>query len=307
MGFLPNTVINFHAVYDSEWMESTLLLLKKLYNIISIQDLEKFYYQGLKLRNACHITFDDGDSSFYETVFPLLQKHKIPVSIYVSPLIAEKKGNFWFQEIRDYEKNILGNIIGERINSKPANNSSIHLMAMLKSMKLADIWETIKEYQKRTNTQLKPNVNMDKTQLQELHKSGLVAIGAHTLNHPILKNESDEVAFKEIKFSVEGLSELLGGKVKYFAYPNGTPDLDFSEREQEWLKSLDIKLAFSTENRSFNRKDNPLAIPRNGISRGSHNFIKMKLLAGRKWTVMKRLLNGKQEDNYRRNYSSSKH
>jgi len=145
---------------------------------------------------------------------------------------------------------------------------------------------------------------MDKTQLQELHKSGLVSIGAHTLNHPILKNETDEVANKEIKSSIKGLSEILGEKVKYFAYPNGTPDLDFSEREQEWLKSLDIKLAFSTENRSFNRKDNPLSIPRNGISRGSCTFVKLKLLSGSKWTVLKRLLNGKQEDDYRRNYLS---
>jgi len=115
-----------------------------------------------------------------------------------------------------------------------------------------------------------------------------------------LANETETAAHNEIQSSIIELSEILGIPVRYFAYPNGIPQLDFGEREMNILKSMNIKLAFSTENKSFSIKDNPLSIPRNGISKGNKSFLFMKLLLGNKWDIVKRIFNGKQEDDYRK-------
>lgn len=64
MKLLPNTIINFHAVYDEVWMEQVLVLLKKLYYPVSLKELETYYYDNKQLKKTCHITFDDGDQSF---------------------------------------------------------------------------------------------------------------------------------------------------------------------------------------------------------------------------------------------------
>ncbi len=298
MIWLKNTVINFHAVYDKEWMEKILIFLKKNYNIITLGDLYQFYTQDTPLKNSCHITFDDGDASFFNIVFPLLQKHKIPVSIYVSPKIIKEQTNFWFQEIRNYDKRILKDIYCELKVCSP-NTAQKPLHALLKNSNIDFIWQCIKLYRKRTNTEIVPCMNMDTSQVQELQSSGLVEIGAHTMNHPILRNETDEKSYKEISTSIDELSKILNKKIEYFAYPNGIPDIDFNAREMNTLKSAGIKMAFSTEARSFQEGDNLFKIPRNGISKGSIPFIFIKLLLGTKYKKIKRILKGKQENEYR--------
>jgi len=110
------------------------------------------------------------------------------------------------------------------------------LNAVLKSMTLDTLWEAIYLYQDETGTPPKACLNMTEDQLCEIHDSGLVAIGAHTLKHPILRKESDETAAYEIQGSIKDLGAILNTEIKYFAYPNGVPDLDFGEREMDILK-----------------------------------------------------------------------
>jgi peptidoglycan/xylan/chitin deacetylase (PgdA/CDA1 family) len=299
--FFPNTIINFHAVYDKAWMEKVLILLKKNYNMVSAIDIESFYRRGYKLKNSCHITFDDGDQSFYKIVYPIIKKHKIPVSIYVSPLMTMEKKNFWFQEILGYDNKKLREIISTTIKDQPKNYSSYPLGALLKNMQLEFIWKIIYEYQKETSTPMKPGMNMTYEQLLELHRSGLVEIGAHTQNHPILKNENDKTAFIEITESISQLRIMLQSEVKYFAYPNGVPHLDFGQREINILKNAGIYISYSTENNTIDAKDDPLSVPRNGISKGNNAFIMAKLFAGRRWDPFKKLLIKGDEIKYRYN------
>lgn len=299
MNILPNTVINFHGIYDVAWMNSVFTLLKQHYNIVPINELENFYCNGYHLKNVCHITFDDGDESFYNNVLPLLKKHQINASIYVSPRAAHERLNFWFQEIRGYDESIMMHIIRHSEILAPALENAPSLMAALHSLKLEVIWKVIHEYQRQTCTQPKPCMNMTPEQLRDLHRSGFVAIGAHTLNHPILSNENDATSEQEINKSIEDLESILNSKVKYFAYPNGVPCLDYGEREIKQLKKCGIKLAFSTEKRSLRCSDDPLSIPRNGLSYGKKQFVLMKLIAGSRWHKIKRIIKGNRENDYR--------
>lgn len=288
--FLPNTIINFHAVYNTNWMEKVLRLLKNNYHIIPIQEVEKFYYDDHKINNVCHITFDDGDLSFYSKVFPLLKKYNIPASIYVSPLMAREQKNFWFQEIRGYDNKKLHQIIKSDSHENGSKETNAPLWAIFKSMTLSHIWQVINQYQEETGTPTKPCMNMNQKQFLELHESELVAIGAHTQNHPILKNETDEKAFAEITDSINQLGDLLCTDIKHFAYPNGIPNIDFDQREVNILKNAGVRLAFSIENNTINPNDNPLSIPRNGISKGNTSFIIAKLIAGKRWDWIKKLI-----------------
>jgi len=80
---------------------------------------------------------------------------------------------------------------------------------------------------------------MSESELKEAYDSGLVAVGAPTQNHPILANETEQTSRYEIQSSILELSDMLGTQVKYFAYPNGIPSLDFGEREIDVLKAMD--------------------------------------------------------------------
>jgi peptidoglycan/xylan/chitin deacetylase (PgdA/CDA1 family) len=293
--FLPNTVVNFHSIENGKWFQRTLLFLKRNFRIVSIREIEEFYFQGKKKNNVCHITFDDGDITFYKNVFPLLKEFRIPVTIFLSPDIISQRKNFWFQEIIDYDENELLRIILSKYGKANEKQKQPNLLGLFKTLKIHEIWDVIHSYHQSTGAKPKPFSNMGIDEINELKQSGLIDFGAHTLSHPILKNETSDVAYHEITESINGLSRILDDSVKYFAYPNGIPLTDFSAREMTILNDAGIKMAFSTENKSFTIRDNPLMIPRSGFSYGSLPYIATKLILGGYWNKLRRIVYGNRD------------
>ena len=260
MKILPNTIICLHEIQNPKWLNDVFESLINNYHIIRIEELEDYYYNNKSLKNSCHITFDDGDISFYNNVFPIIKKHKIHVSIYVSPLVAKDRKNFWFQEVKGYNEEKLFEITKKVTSINIEHFQSGEIKQLLKMLQLEVIWEIIKLYQKQTNTPPKSPMNMTEKQLIEVKSSGLVDIGAHTLNHPILTNETKAVATSEIAGSIDLLNDVLNCETKYFVYPNGA----YGEREINILKDKGIKLAFTTKRDKISSLQNPLSIPRSG-------------------------------------------
>jgi len=283
-------IINFHKVNNSDWFDQVVCLLKKKYELINIETLKNFYIGNLKLKKAVHITVDDGDKSFYENIFPVLKKYNTPSSIFVSPKICDDQSNFWFQEIIDYNTFEFQKIISDTLQIPLKITQIYHPIIILQSLKITQIHELIIQYQKITNTPQKNCQNMTVKQVLDVQKSGLVNIGAHTLNHPILANEANDQSDYEISKSIDWLATLLGHKVDTFAFPNGQPALDFSEREMNCLKKNNISLAFSTKPENVSIFDNQLSIPRFGISYGNMYFVEAKLLLGSKWQLLKNII-----------------
>lgn len=303
MKLFPNTVINLHDVQSQKWLNSIFESLNKNYNIIRAEELENYYYNIGSLTNACHITFDDGHASFYNNALPLIKKHKIPVSIYVSPSITMQKKNFWFQEISGYRKEKLIEIVNRLIKSDKKIRP-LSIMTYFKTLQLDMIWEIIKIYQKETNTPPKPPMNMTIDQLKEVSDSGLVEIGAHTLNHPILKNEDLDFMTNEIECSIDYLSDILNSKIKYFAYPNGRYGVDFGDREIDALKNKGIKLAFSTDKEIISNQNSPFIIPRNGSPFVAESLIAMPYLYSK--FLLQLLVGEKQYYKYAKTWSNFK-
>ena len=284
-----NLIINFHEVNDPNWFERVVLLLKSNYTLVELSFFENpDSYK--KSKGFCHITFDDGDRTFYTSAYPVLQKYHVPATIFVSPKIILNQENFWFQEVLDYDKNEMRNILSKELSQPLEKLKTINFMNILKCLTIFQINKIIMIYRKETNTPPKPFQNMNLTQILEVEKSGLIKVGAHTLNHPILKNESDEVCYKEISESIIELQKILGHNVRYFAYPNGIPNYDFGNREIDILNKNNIAIAVSTESKFISKRDSKLAFPRLGLSYGSMRFVKIKLMLGANWERIKLFL-----------------
>jgi len=285
-----NKILNFHLVNDIEWFDKIISLIKRKYNIVSIDTLEQYYNGTIKLKNACHITVDDGDKTFYDIIYPVLKKYKVPASLYVSPKIFKNQTNYWFQEVEGYKVEILKRIIAEQEKVEIQRLAQYDIFTILKSFEISKIHDILKAYRDETNTPLKPYQNMSIEELKEVDEFGLVTIGAHTMNHPILNNETDDSSKYEISSSVEELESLLGHSVKCFSYPNGIPGFDFTEREQNFLKQKNIKLTFSTKAINFRFSDNVFSIPRIGVSNNENMlFLKAKLFLGSFWDYLKKV------------------
>jgi len=288
-----NKVINFHLVNNLAWFDHMICYLKSKYQLVSADTLLSLYNGECELENSCHITVDDGDNSFYEIIFPVLKKYNVPASLFVSPKICEENLNFWFQEIEGYDTGKLKLIITQRLGTPPTSLEKFSVASILKTLLISQIHEVISEYQQVTATTPKPFQNMTVENLVEVDGSGLVSIGAHTLNHPILKNEDDAHSLLETVTSVERLARILKHDINYFAYPNGIPGVDFTDREQNYLAKAGIKLAFSTEAKNLSVTNNKMSIPRVGVSNAENMlFLKSKLSFGSPWDTLKKLKPG---------------
>ena len=80
---------------------------------------------------------------------------------------------------------------------------------------------------------------------------------------------------------------MIKKPVKYFAYPNGRPGIDFGEREINCLQNNNISMAFSSELDHLPAKVNMYSIPRMGFARmglsPSNPLVAFRLNAGKGW------------------------
>jgi peptidoglycan/xylan/chitin deacetylase (PgdA/CDA1 family) len=285
-----NRIFNFHEVADIKWFEAVVIFLKSRYKLIGLAQMEDYYSGASSLTNACHITIDDGHLSFYNVIHPVLKKHKVPASLYVSPKICKERSNFWFQQIGKYDEKVLKGVIASTCNIPVQSIHKYGIASIFKTISHAQVFQVIRNYQKAGSIHPSPFVNMTVSQLREVDNYGLVSIGAHTLNHPILANEDDENAEREIAGSINGLADLLNHEIRYFSFPNGIPDLDFGEREKRCVRENGIKLAFSTEAKNFCSKNDTASVPRIGISCSESLFsIQAKLLFGSGWDTLRKI------------------
>lgn len=92
-----------------------------------------------------------------------------------------------------------------------------------------DVFPILKKYQVKAVAYVVPNFldkpnNLTTWQLKELAKSGLVEIGAHTMDHAYLAGLPVQNIKYEVEQSKKFLEQELGIKVASFAYPYGAFD-----------------------------------------------------------------------------------
>ncbi len=287
-----NVVFMFHKITSKNWFKTAIEIISRVYKFISIDEIDSYFYGNKTLKNACHISFDDGDRSIYEHAYPVLKTMGLPASLFISPRMIKQKCNYWFQEV-DYITEHEGDALLKRAISRMFQIQysvlkKFRIGSILKQLKLEEILSVIAAVKKKNGLEIKKKYNLTVNQILEFQKSNLFTFGAHTITHPILKNENDRRVEQEIRESINELSEMLNEKVNYFAYPNGLSRLDFGNREMQILKDLDVRLAFSTDPGNFNKKNNPLSIPRLSVNAlGDRATLLYQIVAAPMWIAAK--------------------
>lgn len=306
-----NLAMTFHTVPSAAWFRGALQAIGRVYRFISAQDVEACFYGGKAFNGCCHICFDDGERSFLELAVPVLRSMQVPATLFVSPGVLAGGGNYWFQEIRFLRRKLGDAAVKQEIAALlgcPAEQIEPYSVnALLKSLRLDDIWRVIDGLKARHSLPTADPCNMTLDELVALSRDPLVAVGAHTMSHPILQNESGSDAEREIRRSVETLAALLNRPITYFAYPNGARGLDYGPREQAILRASGVTLAFTTDTGYFSRSNDPLAIPRAALEAGdSQARIQGKLWLAPVWDRLRRRDEARQRIELRKQLVKSK-
>jgi len=218
-------ILAYHGVPDPETFAAQLDYLRRSTNPISPDDLRAALRRRAALsRRAVLVTFDDADRSLLENGLPLLRERGIPAAAFVVAGVLDSDEPFWFDEVRA--------LIAAGVQSTELAGSTAD-QAVRKLKRIPDherrvLVDQLRESAGPTIGRIRrPQLRSE--DLATLEQAG-IAIGNHSLTHPILTRCDDATLDVEIFEAHRRLTQVLGHEPVAFVCPNGDRDARVMER-----------------------------------------------------------------------------
>jgi peptidoglycan/xylan/chitin deacetylase (PgdA/CDA1 family) len=210
------------------------------------------------MQHSIAITFDDGAADNLHEAKPLLERYDCPATVFVATAYVDSGREFWWDELeriflqpgalpenleiavngtsivetlgaaaqydeREFENNRAWNVLIEKVPG-PRQHLYQSLYDLLRPLPSDYRYQAVAQLQDwagADKTRRPSHQTLTSSELRQLAAGGLVAIGAHTVNHPVLSGIPEAVQQDEIRKSKLRLEEILDQPVDSFAYPYG--------------------------------------------------------------------------------------
>jgi len=226
---------------------------------------------------AVAITFDDGYTEWMQNVAPALTKRGLSATFFVT---TEVLGGtvLWHERIvaavralPDRGARLPYGFAGQDDWAVPGARANVvrALQERLKYLPLSERLATIALLEAQVASPLEQAPRFSKADVRALHSMGF-EIGAHTIQHPILNECTDQDALAEVGGSKEALEAVIGGKVALFAYPNGRPGLDYQSSHVAMVKACGYAGAVASSGGVANVNSDIYQLPRTTTWGSSH-------------------------------------
>lgn len=237
---------------DKKTFTWQMQLLARQFNVLSLEDaLQRMQTDTLPPRAVC-ITFDDGYADNYTNALPILQQFNLTATFFIASGFLDG-GRMWndtvIESVRNLKIPILDlNEIGlgefETSNQNQKCQTASDIIQKIKHLSFDERSRYV-EYIATKSQNLPNDLMMTSQQLKSLHQSGM-EIGGHTVNHPILAKLDEQSSKNEISNNKTYLEVLLEINLRFFAYPNGKPDIDFITSQVHQVKDANYFAAVAT-------------------------------------------------------------
>jgi peptidoglycan/xylan/chitin deacetylase (PgdA/CDA1 family) len=272
-------ILTYHRFGDGASATSTRTLEEQLkfltdhYRVVPLEAIaacvaaEKPFPTGMAA-----ITIDDGYDDAYCVAFPLLRRFEVPATLFVATDFLDGRAWIWTDKMRYVAaraeaRNFRATVGSHELSLSLADATSrrdaaTQLNAQLKRMiegekddAIARIASSLGvEIPERPPREFAP-ITWDEA--REMASSG-VAIGAHTVTHPILTACTDEHLRRELAGSRGRIEEEIGRDCRLFCYPDGNMDA----RVRREVERAGYTCGVTVEHGFARRGADPLALPR---------------------------------------------
>jgi peptidoglycan/xylan/chitin deacetylase (PgdA/CDA1 family) len=266
---LPHKDALFPSEVDAAEFSAQIGMLKSRFNVLPLLEAVRRAKDGTLPPRAAAITFDDGYADNAEVALPILQQHGLHATFFVATGFLNG-GRMWndsvYELVRHAPDGVLDatplglgahplHTLAERRQAIPA------LISQLKYLPMTRRQEQVDQLVQLAGVALPDDLMMTSAQVRKLHAGGM-AIGAHTVNHPILARLPDAEAREEIAQGKLALEDMIGASVQLFAYPNGKPGEDYEARHVAMARELRFEGAVSTSWGASRGRPDPFQLPR---------------------------------------------
>lgn len=239
-------------------------------------------------RDLCVLTFDDGYADFVEHALPILQRHRVPSIVYVASAFVEGERvpllhDRLYRALRLARRHrIVGTELAlegkarEALREALSSGDEIVGLEWLLETKprpiALEVAEALERWLGEDPRESWGDVRLlGWSDLLEAIERG-VEVGAHTVDHACLPNESPQEVERQLWESKTRIEERLGREVGHFAYPNGW----YSPSVVRAVQKAGYRSAVTTEDRQNRLGENPLLLKRRSVweytSRGILGF-----------------------------------
>lgn len=259
------TILIFHRVLstvdplrpgepDTERFDRLMRFLARNFCVLPLADAVERLSTGRLPRRACCITFDDGYADNLTNALPVLQRHRLPATVFVATGYLD--GGRMFNDAvidaialtrktsLDLSEVELGSHRLDDVAAKQAAISAILGKIKFRAPEIRDA--QIGRILDLAECDPLPNdIMLTSEQLLELSNRG-VEIGGHTVAHTILTTLDDARALEEMLNGKQQIESITGRPVSSFAYPNGKPGRDYAQRHVELARRAGFARAVTT-------------------------------------------------------------
>jgi peptidoglycan/xylan/chitin deacetylase (PgdA/CDA1 family) len=230
--------------------------LARWFNVLPLDAAVRRLQAGELPARSLAITFDDGYADNHDIALPILARHGLCATFFIATGFLDG-GRMWNDSVIEAVRAArepsldLGDIgvagIG-RLAVATVDEKCQAIARLLPALKYLDPGrrERAAADVARAAGATPPNdLMMSSAQVRALRRGGM-QVGAHTVNHPILRDLAPATASDEIRSSKSALEALLDEPVSLFAYPNGKPGVDYGPEAVDIVRRCGFEAAVST-------------------------------------------------------------
>ncbi len=244
----------FPGEIDAARFRRLMRLVSKGFCVLPLEQAVGLLALGRLPARALAITFDDGYADNHDIAAPILQEMGLPATVFVTSGCLDG-GRMWNDcVIECLRRTSLSSVDLAFLDLPPAplgraseRRAAIdRILPAVKYRHPTERRRLIGELHRACGRPCLPtDLMMTREQVRSLATMGL-AIGAHTVNHPILQALDDAEAQREIGDGKAELERIIGRPVTLFAYPNGRPETDYGPRHVGLVRALGFAAAVTT-------------------------------------------------------------
>ncbi|MDH3207237.1 MAG: polysaccharide deacetylase family protein [Gemmatimonadota bacterium] len=225
--FSPNRILEI----TPSFLDETIRLTQRLgYRAVSLDECRRRLVERDVRERFVHFAMDDGHADNYTHAFPVFRKHGVPFTIYVCTGLLDGSARQWWRDLEDVVAENdrvevdLGDGRSEMVCRTPGQKHRTfeQIYWALRRMPHDSQMRTLQDVFTRHPPQAPSSPPMlSREMIQEMHDSGLLTVGAHTLTHPALSKLPPDALLEEMEESRSRISDSLGVEPTHFSYPYG--------------------------------------------------------------------------------------
>lgn len=250
---VPQVDPMFPEYLDAALFGSHLALVKSATNVVPLADGIAALSRGDLPPRALAITFDDGYADNATVALPILKRLGLHATFFVAAAYLDG-GRMWSDtvseslrqaEAGELELPSLGLprlVLDTPVSRRQAVEA---IWARLKYLPPAELADKVQGLRETLGGTLSDDLMLSTPQLRDLHAAGM-AIGSHTMTHPILTRLTRREAADELAHSKARLEAITEETVTLLAYPNGRPGLDFDATHTALARHVGYRAAVTS-------------------------------------------------------------